>query len=190
VIWLGQGWVARELAQRGAQVIGLDLAPNLLGLAQRYEEQEPLGIRYMQGDAQMAEGLHDQQFTGFVCVLALITLADLQATLLSIRRILQPGGWLDFAIPHPYFETPHAQWTSLPDPDHPLGRIVTGYFDERQWFSLNPDGVRSRVGDYHRMLSTYLNQLCTGYLPHLFKKRRIWPSSFVFMMILLERCTT
>ncbi len=42
----GQGWVARELARRGGQVIGLDLAPNLLALAQRQEEQEPLGIGY------------------------------------------------------------------------------------------------------------------------------------------------
>ncbi len=158
----GQGWVARELAQRGAQVTGLDLAPNLLALAQRYEEQEPLGIGYIQGDAQRAGGLNDQQFTGCICVMALINIPDLQATFQSIRRILKPGGWLVFAIPHPCFEPPHARWTSLPDPEHPLGRIVTGYFDERQWFSSNPDGVRSRVGDYHRMLSTYLNQLAAA----------------------------
>lgn len=29
----GQGWVARELARHGAQVVGLDLAPNLLTIA-------------------------------------------------------------------------------------------------------------------------------------------------------------
>ena len=51
----GQGWVARELARRGAQVTGLDVAPNLLALARRYEEQEPLGIVYVQGDAQRAD---------------------------------------------------------------------------------------------------------------------------------------
>jgi len=158
----GQGWVARELARRGAQVTGLDLAPNLLALAQRYEEQEPLGIVYVQGDAQRAEPLSDDQFTGCVCVMALINIPDLQTTFQSIRRILKSGGWLVFAIPHPCFEAPHAQWTSLPDPEHPLGRIVTGYFAERQWFSSNPDGVRSRVGDYHRMLSTYLNQLISA----------------------------
>ena len=158
----GQGWVARELARRGAQVTGLDLAPNLLKLAQGYEEQEPLGIVYVQGDAQRADPLSDGQFTGCVCVLALINIPDLQATFQSVRRILKPGGWFVFAIPHPCFETPHAQWIPLADPGHPLARIVTGYFDERQWFSSNPDGVRSRVGDYHRMLSTYLNALSTA----------------------------
>ena len=155
----GQGWVARELARRGARVIGLDLAPNLLAIAQRYEEQEPLGIVYVQGDAERAEQLRDSQFTGCVCVIALINIPDLQATFQSIGRILKPGGWLVFAIPHPCFETPHAQWATLPDPEHPLAKIVTGYFDERQWVSSNQDGVRSRVGDHHRMLSTYLNQL-------------------------------
>src|SRR6266581_3042453 len=53
----GQGWIARELARRGAQVIGLDLAPNLQALARRYEAQEPLGIVYLQGDAQRADTL-------------------------------------------------------------------------------------------------------------------------------------
>src|SRR5215471_6977170 len=58
----GQGWVARELARRGAQVTGLDLATNLLALARRYEEQEPLGIAYVQGNAERAEPLRDGQF--------------------------------------------------------------------------------------------------------------------------------
>ncbi len=57
----GQGWVARELARRGAQVTGLDLAPNLLALAQHSEEQKQLGIVYVQGDAQRAEQLRDSQ---------------------------------------------------------------------------------------------------------------------------------
>src|SRR5579864_2092480 len=72
----GQGWVARELARRGAQVTGLDLAPNLLALARGYEEQEPLGIVYVQGDAKRAETLGDRQFTGCVCIMALINIAE------------------------------------------------------------------------------------------------------------------
>src|SRR5581483_10992443 len=50
----GQGWVARELARRGARVTGLDLAPNLLRLARAYGAWEPLGIEYLEGGAQRA----------------------------------------------------------------------------------------------------------------------------------------
>ena len=76
---------------------------------------------------ECAEPLHDSQFRGCVCDLALINIPDLRATFESVRRILQPGGWFVFAITHPCFDTPHAQWTPLPDPEHALARTVTGY---------------------------------------------------------------
>src|SRR5947209_2283826 len=50
----GQGWIARELAQRGAQVTGVDVATTLLDLARQQEEQQPLGLLYLQDDAQHA----------------------------------------------------------------------------------------------------------------------------------------
>ncbi len=159
----GQGWVARELARRGAHVTGLDQAPNLLALARRYEKQEPLGIVYLEGDAHRADPLGDARFAGCVCIMALTNIADLGAAFATVRRILAPGGWFVFAIPHPCFDTPHAEWTDLPDPAHPVGRIVTGYLDERLWLSSRryggAPGVRGRVAEQHRMLSTYLNVL-------------------------------
>src|SRR2546429_7169838 len=60
----GQGWIARELARRGAQVTGVDLAENLLALARRAEEQEPLGIVYLQGDAQNPVVFPSSSFDG------------------------------------------------------------------------------------------------------------------------------
>jgi ubiquinone/menaquinone biosynthesis C-methylase UbiE len=165
----GQGYVARELARRGAKVTGVDLAPKLLEIAQRYEAQEPLGIRYLHGDAQSADLLVENSFTGCVCVMALTNIPDLTATFRTVHRLLQPHGWFCFALSHPCFDTPQAEWITLSDPEHPIGRVVTGYFDERLWLStrVGPDGargVRGRVGDYHRKLSTYLNTLVsTGF---------------------------
>jgi ubiquinone/menaquinone biosynthesis C-methylase UbiE len=158
----GQGWIARELARRGAGVTGIDLAENLLTLARRYEEQESLGIVYVHGDAQSADALMDSSFDGCVCVLALINIPDLQAIFRTVRRILKPGGWLVFVITHPCFETPHAQWVTTDAGK--ISRTASGYFDERIWMSSNPNGIRSRVGDYHRMLSTYLNTLVEAHL--------------------------
>jgi ubiquinone/menaquinone biosynthesis C-methylase UbiE len=158
----GQGWVARELARRGARVSGLDRSPNLLALARRYEEQEPLGIVYREGDAQHGDALGDNSFAGCVCIMALTNILDLAAVFGTVRRILLPDGWFVFAIPHPCFDTPDAVWTELPDPAHPVGRVVTGYFEERPWLASGQDGtrgVRGRVAEQHRMLSTYLNTL-------------------------------
>src|ERR1700747_2456740 len=43
----GQGRVARELARRGAQVTGLDIAAALLAKARAQEQATPLGIGYL-----------------------------------------------------------------------------------------------------------------------------------------------
>lgn len=135
---------------------GIDLAENLLTLARQYEEQEPQGIVYQQDDAQSAHLLPNGTFDGVVCVLALMDIPDLQAVFQTARRILKPGGWLIFAVTHPCFEAPHAQWFTTNDGQ--IGRFVRGYFQEGNWKSER-GGVRSRVGAYHRILSTYLNTL-------------------------------
>ncbi|CAN5265883.1 hypothetical protein BH23CHL1_BH23CHL1_08330 [soil metagenome] len=36
-------------------------------------------------------------------------------------------------------------------------REVSGYFSEGYWQSDNPHGVRGRIGEHHRALSTYVN---------------------------------
>lgn len=153
----GQGFIARELARRGAQVTGVDLSAKMLAIARRYEERAPLGIRYLQTDAQQAPTLDDGAFGGATCSMALMPIPDLGAALRTARRILKPGGWLVFAITHPCYQTPHSQWVRRVDGR--WAREVSGYFAECYWTSTNPSGVRGQVGEYHRTLSTYLNTL-------------------------------
>jgi hypothetical protein len=85
---------------------------------------------------------------------------DLQAVFQTVQQLLKPEGWLVFAITHPCFQTPHAQWTTTGEGE--VARAVRGYFKEGFWMSPPPGGVRSRVGAYHRMLSTYLNELAAA----------------------------
>jgi hypothetical protein len=77
----------------------------------------------------------------------------------AVRRVLRPGGWLVFTIPHPCFEPPHA--SSATTPEGRVGQLVFGYFQERFWRSDNPQGFR-RAGNWHRTLATYLNTLVEG----------------------------
>jgi len=153
----GQGWIARELTQRGARVTGIDLAENLLAIARQHEQQAPLGINYTHGDAHHAHELPDGDFDGCICVMALMNLDDIPAVFQTVYRILKPGGWFVFAITHPCFQTPGAQWITMPVGK--TARVVSDYFTECIWASDSPGGVRSRVGEHHRMLSTYLNAL-------------------------------
>jgi hypothetical protein len=73
-----------------------------------------------------------------------------------VRRVVTPGGWFVFAIPHPYIITRVSRWTTPPDAP---GRVMSGYFSEGRFIIANAPGVRGNVGIYHRTLSTHLNAL-------------------------------
>lgn len=151
----GQGWIARELVRRGARVTGIELSKELLDMARNYEEAEPLGIQYFQDNAESLDCLPNASFNGVVCTMALMNIEDIGAAASAVRRILKPRGWFVAVITHPCFQTPRSAWVTKPD-----GGViceVAAYFDERYWTSENPESLRSRVGDHHRTLSTYLN---------------------------------
>lgn len=58
-----QGIVARQLAARGAAVVGVDISDKLLDIARRDEEAHPLGITYRRDDAQGLPALPDATLT-------------------------------------------------------------------------------------------------------------------------------
>lgn len=138
----GQGWIARELARRGARVTGVDLSEQLLAMARRHEEQKPLGVEYFQDDAQVVKTQASARFDGAICIMALMNIPDVASAFHTVRRILKPGGWFVFAITHPCFETPYARW--IETDEGAVVRAVGGYFDERFWTSHGSRGARPR----------------------------------------------
>jgi ubiquinone/menaquinone biosynthesis C-methylase UbiE len=153
----GQGHLARVLRQRGAVVVGVDRSRRLLHLARGHEQPGQREVAYVQDDAQTLAALVDETFAGAFCVMALMDIPDLAATLRTARRVLRPGGWYVFAITHPCFQTPVSTWDT--NADGTPCRRVAGYFQEGFWRADNPHGVRGRIGAYHRTLSTYVNAL-------------------------------
>lgn len=151
----GQGLATRELAQRGATVSGVDISPRMLELARRREDDEPLSIDYRAGDAETLAGLADGAFDGATCCMGLMNITNLGACAASLRRVLRDGGWFVAVITQPCFQTPEARWVERDDGK--AVREVSGYFDERFWQSDDPSGVRGKVGELHRTLSTYVN---------------------------------
>jgi 2-polyprenyl-3-methyl-5-hydroxy-6-metoxy-1,4-benzoquinol methylase len=150
----GQGIVARELAARRAQVVGVDRSQEMLALAEAYEARQPLGIHYVRDDAQTLCTVRDASFDGVVCNMALPDIADLQALAQAIARVLAPGGWLVFSLPHPCFHTPDSRWAQ--DGRGPVA-VIRRYFAEGFWTASDPHRFTGLVGAYHRTLSTYLN---------------------------------
>ncbi len=150
----GHGRLARELARRGAQVVGIDISVALLDKARDREQANPMGIAYVHGDAASSDALGGEVFNGVVCGFGLSDIDGLDGVLATVARVLKPGGFFTFSILHPCFPGWEAKGAN---PSWPPGR---GYFEEGWWLADGPPGgVRSRVGANHRMMSTYLNTL-------------------------------
>jgi SAM-dependent methyltransferase len=150
----GQGAATRALAAGGAQVTGADVTPELLAAARRHEAEQPLGITYLESDAQRLAELPDEVFDLVTCQLALMDIPGLDPTLSAVHRVLRPGGHFVAVLAHPCFLAPFA--ATVDTAAGAPGRLVGRYLDEEFWRSPNPEGVR-RAGTYHRTLSTYLN---------------------------------
>jgi ubiquinone/menaquinone biosynthesis C-methylase UbiE len=149
----GHGLVARELARQGARVAGVDISASLLDAARAEEETVPLGVEYITGDASDPLLLAGRTFNGVVSNFGLSDIDDLDGTLRTVARLLEPGGLFVFSILHPCFPgsapAVSASW--------PPGR---GYFDEGRWSSAAQlSTLRNVVGSNHRSLATYLNTI-------------------------------
>lgn len=152
----GQGRVSRRLADLGADVVGLDISSRLLAIARQAETNDPRGITYLLADARFCEGIADGTFDGVVCHMALMDIADLAPTLVTVARILKPDGWFIFSILHPCYNTPQSgEMLALEG----WIRTISGYFDEGYWKSDTRTGPPGKVGAYHRTLGTYINAL-------------------------------
>ncbi|GAB3400098.1 class I SAM-dependent methyltransferase [Flindersiella endophytica] len=160
----GQGREARFLAERGAVVTGVELSEQQLAKARAYEAEHPLGITYLQGDAQSLTALEDSAYDGVVCHMALMDIPELAPTLRSVARVLRPGGWFVFSITHPCFKAPATGELV----DHVTGtvrRTVGRYFVEGRWEGPGKFSDRLPAVAYHRTLSTYVNELTAAGLP-------------------------
>jgi ubiquinone/menaquinone biosynthesis C-methylase UbiE len=146
----GDGRVARELARRGAKVVGADISEALLASANRLESERPLGIDYLSVDVTNPKAFRGERFDGVVCNFGLSDIDDLDGALSTVSRCLRPDGLFVLSILHPCFPG----W----DIDAPSSWSSAGYYHEGWWMADN-SGFRGQVGANHRMLSTYVNSL-------------------------------
>ncbi|PWR03610.1 3-demethylubiquinone-9 3-O-methyltransferase [Meridianimarinicoccus roseus] len=85
------GFMAEALAQRGAEVTGIDPSTGAIGAARAHAAQAGLAVKYDVGQGE-ALPYDDGTFDRVVCVDVLEHVGDLGAVLDEVRRVLRPGG--------------------------------------------------------------------------------------------------
>lgn len=165
-IGCGEGHNTRLLARdRGARMHAIDFAEAFIRLAREEESREPLGIVYQRASATELP-FDDAAFdfaTSFMC---LMDFAETDRALVEAHRVIRPGGFLQFSISHPCFDTPHRR--TVRDETGRVYAVEVGrYFDRvhgrvDEWtFSAAPPELRAempkfRVPYFRRTLSDWV----------------------------------
>ena len=105
-IGCGEGHNTRLLANRGGEVTAVDLSDVFVWHAQRLEEQDRLGIDYQVANA-VALPFADRAFDFATGFMSFMDIPETDRVLAEAYRVLRPGGFLQFSVTHPCFDTPH-----------------------------------------------------------------------------------
>jgi 2-polyprenyl-3-methyl-5-hydroxy-6-metoxy-1,4-benzoquinol methylase len=141
----GNGYLSRMLAQRGAQVVGVEPGQSLFDFAVKQETEQPQGIQYVQADLCALPDL-GVPFDAAVATMVLAAIPDWAGAMRACVEALRPGGLFVFSVNHPCFEQLWPSWRQ-----HGEYR-TTRYLAEYEIHG--PSGV-----DFHRTISTYFNEL-------------------------------
>ena len=167
-IGCGEGHNTRLMARRGARITAIDIAETFIRLAQEAEDAEPLGIDYQVASA-VELPFPDGSFDFAAATVSLMDIPEMDRALSEAFRVLKPGGFLQFSICHPCFDTPHRR--NLRDENGRTYAIEVGdYFRNqdgvvKRWlFQSAPAEVKEGIPDFEtpvftRTLSQWLNML-------------------------------
>src|SRR3982751_2130414 len=92
----GAGLLAEPLARLGANVKGIDAAPEVIAVAREHSAAQGLSIDYRNGDVQELEG----QFDLITCMEVIEHVADPAAFVNALARRLALGGLLIMSTPN------------------------------------------------------------------------------------------
>ncbi len=171
----GEGYVARQLMERGAaSVHGIDVSAEMIARARSQKEGQEQALSYAVGDATC---LAEQEDASFDLVMAVFLFNYLdreqtQACMSEVARVLRPGGRFIFAVPHP----------SLPfvreeQPPFYFARGDQGYFSGRdalfegRIWRRGGEGVRVRC--VHKTLDDYFQALAGAGFRHMPELREL-----------------
>ncbi|MGB0579258.1 MAG: bifunctional demethylmenaquinone methyltransferase/2-methoxy-6-polyprenyl-1,4-benzoquinol methylase UbiE [Limisphaerales bacterium] len=87
----GTGDIAFLFAKKGCDVTALDFSEEMLRVARERQDESKSKVKFIQGDA-MKTGLPDEEFDVLTIGYGLRNLADCDAALTEMKRVLKPGG--------------------------------------------------------------------------------------------------
>jgi len=145
----GTGAHTAAFAARGWEVVGVDIAEELLARARER------GVEVVTADAA-ALPFADASFDAAVSMWTHTDVDDFDAVLGEVRRVLRPDGRLVYLGAHPSFVGPHSLFVGaegVPQLHAGLYRLAGRYSEAP---GVSPTGLRARVGATHLPLGVFI----------------------------------
>ena len=139
----GAAQCSRWLMTQGASVVGLDLSVRQLQHSRRIDDSTGVAVPAVCATATripLRDGSFDLACSAFG---ALPFVADADAVMREVARVLRPGGRWVFAVTHP------VRWMFPDDPTSRGMNVVRPYFDRSPYVEVDEDGNPSYVEHHH-----------------------------------------
>ena len=169
----GTGYLSQHLRDRGASVIGVDLAEEMIAIA---EASYP-GIPFRVDSVSELRTIGDDEVDIIACNYVLMDTPELLKATKAFFRVLKPGGHAVVVFSHPCF--PQGRAVASEDDAEIKYPWNFSYFDERRcvdppWGHFTSDFVW-----FHRPLSTYWKTFVdAGFQVGEFEEPRIAPDRY------------
>lgn len=154
----GEGGYGRELARRGAIVVGVDGSEKLVAVAKRRAADAECQIAYRRANASRLEGIESASFDCILAAMSLMDVEDYDEAIAEAWRVLAPGGILLMSISHPCFSARTAEWVTS-DAGDLRYFAVDRYFDRAVWDDFITRRFRQPVLRRHRPLQDFVRPL-------------------------------
>ncbi len=171
-IGCGEANNTRLVAQLGATMIGIDASEIFIEHAISAEKDKPLGIQFQIANAAKLP-FDDNTFDFAMATMFLMDVPDPLICIREAYRVIKAGGFFQFSITHPCFQTRRWQWVK--EDERKVGVVCGDYFEGPQgeiqrWTFTNAteDELQKfekfKVPTFYWTLSEWLNWLIdTGF---------------------------
>ncbi|MES2006587.1 MAG: class I SAM-dependent methyltransferase [Patescibacteria group bacterium] len=154
----GDGYFTSAFAEKGAEVVGSDIAREMIEHAKKREPK----LQWHAAPADKLDFAQDASLDTVVVVLALQNIENLNGALSEASRVLKPGGSLVFVLNHPVFRIPKKSSWGFDEATNTQYRRLDAYLSESiEEIDMDPgkeSGKRITVS-FHRPLQLYIKVL-------------------------------
>jgi ubiquinone/menaquinone biosynthesis C-methylase UbiE len=149
----GTGYLSLKLADKGANVTGVDFSPKMIQIALENSKSSGHDISFLVDSCSNLKSIKDNQFDLIVCNYVLMDLPDLKGAISSFYRVLKEKAAAVLIFSHPAF--PQGKSTKIGNRNRISYQWDFSYFENKRctdppWAHFKNDFIW-----FHRPLSDY-----------------------------------